>query len=300
MVLAKCSKCGKGYRTTKAKEGMCANCTVESCPLPDNPQEIDNEFAQIAGTVYGNSDSELAIKAMDSKDVFNHEKRLTTIKNDIQNTKQSKERNRQSREVNRLLEEHAAVQARIEELKDKCFKAALLFPSTATTGKSKKPPPIIVTPSSIQLESNKVESPPPVTPVAVIKAALFGTSLQKSQTAPTRTTPPATSQTTACTPSNSITIAAPKSPIKDTTTSGRLFREASEAGDKITPLRSIDEIIPLKNTDEETPLKRSNSVRNRIKAFEDLTRRASTGSWDRVNNVNNVAFVASRRKLEFQ
>ncbi|ODN03139.1 hypothetical protein Ocin01_03544 [Orchesella cincta] len=239
----RCRKCGTQFRGTAKKEELCARCDVMGCEVPD---DINEQFEQLAMETYGQNYQSL----LPVSDVFSHKTRLSKLEKEIEqcNTS-SQEKIRKKREIVRMREEIVAKEDLMESIKSKMLKICL-----AQNNQKKK---------SVSTTSTPCYSTPTYSP----KRSPVSNKSSPVKWSPVKTTPqPGTSRS-------------PKSHAKVTFAIRPRKSEEVNNNVPVTASSSSDEEGDDK---KETPvlLTRSNSVRDRVKAFEDLGRRHSTSSYD--------------------
>jgi len=261
---------------------------------PEFPHLVDEEFMKLAEEVYGGFAPD-SRKNLSLTDVFNHEERLLKIKSNLEMKESPKERNRIGREVDRILEEHDVIQRKLLQSQEKMMKIVLFKQVPVSSPQPVASSPVVSSP--VRPHTNHRVGPP--TPPRQFSGSTATASVSSlSSPSPIKTISPVKVYTSSpliparnpvreLTSSTKLQIELPVTNIKK---AGVIHLPKVEVPDLITPERAEE---TEDDDDQITPLRRSNSVKNRIKAFEELSRRASTGAYD--NRDRDVP----RRKLKF-
>jgi len=289
----RCSKCTKPFRCTKLREPSCAACHIESEMKNrlEFPHVIDEEFDKLAEEVYGGSDT---ASRSSVTDVFNHGERLLKIKSNLEITEFPKERNRIGREVDRILEEHNVIQQKILQSQEKMMKIMLFKQVPLSSPQTEASTPVVSSPVRPQTNHQVGPPTPPrqsstsTTTASVSSLASSSSPVKKFSPVKVHSFSPLTSARNPDKEVASSTKLQIELPVTNIKKAGVIHLPKVDVPDLITPERAEE---TEDDDDQIAPLKRSNSVRNRIKAFEELNRRASTGAYD--NRDSDV----SRRKL---
>jgi len=290
-----CSKCRKLFRCTKEKESLCATCLIEVKMKngPEFPHLVDEEFKKLAEKVYGGCDASSSMFDVNVTDVFKHEERLLKIKSNLE-AKNPKERNRIGREVDRILEEHDVIQKKLLQSQEKMMKIMLFKQLPESSSRTGAPTPVVSSP--VRPQANHRIGPPTPPRQSSMSTTTASVSSLSSPSSPIKKFSPAKVHTSPLTPTSnpdrvtSSTKLQIELPVPNIKKAGVIHLPKVDVPDLITPERAEE---TEDDDDQIAPLRRSNSVRNQIKAFEELNRRASTGAYD--NRDRDVP----RRKLRF-
>ncbi|CAL8129539.1 unnamed protein product [Orchesella dallaii] len=241
-----CRKCGTHFRGTARKEELCARCDVMACEVPD---DIDEQFEKLALETYGdNYHSMLPVG-----DIFNHKTRLNQLEREIEKcNNSSQEKIRRKREIVRIREEIKVKEELMESIKSKMLKICL----------------------AQKLSKNKTAPSTPSTPIYTTPSY----SPKRSPTSSNKSTPVKLSPVK-ITPQQGSSRS-PKSHAKVTFAIRPRKPEEVNNNVPVTASSSSDDEEINGKDDGPILLTRSNSVRDRVKAFEDLGRRHSTSSYD--------------------